>query len=80
MLGVQVDLVFRAVQSEPDRALRGAAIQVIDEQGLHLLGPGCSIPHNDLAHHHRHDRLHKRAAATERPPATDFAGFNPAGG
>ena len=36
MLGVQVDLVLRAVQSEADRALRGAAIQVVDEQGLRL--------------------------------------------
>ena len=36
MRGVQVDLVLRAVQSETDRALRSAAVQVIDEQGLYL--------------------------------------------
>jgi len=33
MLGVQVDLILRAVQPEADRALRGAAVQIIDEQG-----------------------------------------------
>jgi hypothetical protein len=47
MLCVQVDLVLRAVQPEADHAVRGAAVQVIDEEGLHLLGHGCSIPHSD---------------------------------
>jgi hypothetical protein len=39
MLGVQVDLVLRAVQPEADRTLCGAAVQVVDEQGLHFLSP-----------------------------------------
>jgi hypothetical protein len=44
MRGVQVDLIIRGIQPEPDRPLSGAAVDVIDEQGLHLLGHGCSIP------------------------------------
>ena len=34
ILGVQVDLILRAVEPEADGALRLAAIEVIDEQGL----------------------------------------------
>ena len=37
---VQVDLVLGAVQTEPDGTLGGAAVDVIDEQGLYLLGHG----------------------------------------
>ena len=37
MRGVQVDLIIRGIQPEPDRPLSGAAVDVIDEQGLHLL-------------------------------------------
>jgi hypothetical protein len=43
MIGVQVDLIFRAVQPEADRALSGAAVQIINEQGPHLLGHGYSF-------------------------------------
>jgi hypothetical protein len=35
--GVQVDLVFRAVQAETDGSFGGTAVKVIDEQGLYLL-------------------------------------------
>jgi hypothetical protein len=38
--GVQVDLILGAVQPEPDGALGGAAVEVIDEQGLYLLSHG----------------------------------------
>ena len=34
MLGVQADLVFGAVQPEPDGAFSLAAVEVIDEEGL----------------------------------------------
>jgi hypothetical protein len=44
MLGVHVDLVLCAVQPEADRALGAAAVNVVDEQGLHLLGHGRSVP------------------------------------
>src|SRR4029077_3120934 len=37
MLGAQVDLVLRAVQSEADGTLSFAAIDVVDEQSLNLL-------------------------------------------
>ena len=37
MLGAQVDLLLRAVQSEADGALSFAAIDVVDEQSLNLL-------------------------------------------
>jgi hypothetical protein len=47
MLGVQVDLILRAIQPEADRTFSGAAVDVIDEQGLYLLGHGCSIPTAD---------------------------------
>jgi hypothetical protein len=44
VLGVQVDLVLRAVQAEADGSLGGAAVKVVDEQGLYLLSHGRSIP------------------------------------
>jgi hypothetical protein len=43
VLGVQVDLILGAVQPEPDRAFGLAAIEVVDEQGLYLMGHRCSI-------------------------------------
>ena len=43
VLGVQVDLVLGAVQPEADSAFSLAAIEVVDKQGLYLLGHGCSI-------------------------------------
>jgi hypothetical protein len=43
MLGVQVDLVLGAVQSETDCAFSLAAIEVVDEQGLYLMGHRCSV-------------------------------------
>ena len=49
MLGVQVDLVVGAVQPEADSALGLAAIKVVDEKGLYLLGHGHSISRHDLA-------------------------------
>src|SRR5579859_3004695 len=47
---VQVDLVLGAVQPETDGSLGGAAVKVIDEQGLDLLGHGRLIPLTDLRH------------------------------
>jgi hypothetical protein len=38
--GVQVDLILGAVQSEADGTLGGAAVEVVDEQGLYLLRHG----------------------------------------
>jgi len=40
VLGVQVDLILGAVQSESDGILSGAAVEVIDEQDLYLLSYG----------------------------------------
>jgi hypothetical protein len=40
MPGVQVDLILGAVQPEADRALSLAAVKVVDQQDLDLLGPG----------------------------------------
>ena len=40
MLGVQVDLVLRAVQAKADSIFSLSAIQVIDEQDLYLLSQG----------------------------------------
>jgi len=37
MLGAQVDLIVCAVKAEADRVLGLPAIQVIDQQDLHLL-------------------------------------------
>ena len=48
MLGVQVDLILRAVQPEPECALGVTAVKVIDEQGLYLLSHECSIPLTDF--------------------------------
>jgi hypothetical protein len=45
MLGVQVDLVFGAVQTEADSAFSLTAIEIIDKQGLYLLGHRFSVPH-----------------------------------
>jgi hypothetical protein len=38
--GVEIDLILCAVQSEADGTLGGAAVEVIDEQGLYLMGHG----------------------------------------
>jgi hypothetical protein len=38
--GVQVDLILGAAQPEVDGTLGGAAVEVIDEQGLYLLSDG----------------------------------------
>jgi hypothetical protein len=43
MLGVQVNLILGAVQPEADRAVSLAAIQVIDQQNLYLLGHRCFL-------------------------------------
>src|SRR6185437_7349891 len=44
VLGVEVDLVVGAVQSEADSAFGLAAVEVIDEEGLYFLGhDGCSV-------------------------------------
>jgi hypothetical protein len=48
VLFVQVDLILTTVQPETDGALGGAAIKVIDEQGLYLLGHSRSFPLTDL--------------------------------
>jgi hypothetical protein len=40
VLGVQIDLIFGAVQPEADGTFGGAAVKVIDEQGLYLLSYG----------------------------------------
>jgi hypothetical protein len=44
---VQVDLVLGAVQPETDGSFGGAAVKVIDEQGLDLLGHSRLIPLTD---------------------------------
>jgi len=38
MLRIQVNLVLRAVQSEADSALCVTAIDIVNEEGLYLLG------------------------------------------
>jgi len=38
VLGVQVDLILGAIQPEADSPFGLAAIEVVDEQGLYLLG------------------------------------------
>jgi hypothetical protein len=43
VLSVQVDFILGAVQSETDGAFGLAAIEVVNEQGLYLLGHGYSI-------------------------------------
>src|SRR5690349_10105589 len=43
MLGVQINLILGAVQSEPDSAFGLTAIEVVDEQGLYLLSHRCPI-------------------------------------
>jgi hypothetical protein len=48
MLGVQVDLIFRAVQPEADGSPGCTAVKVIYEQGLYFLSHMCSIPLTDL--------------------------------
>ena len=48
MLGVQVDLVVGAVQAEADGAVSLTAVEVIDEQGLYLLGHRFSISFTSL--------------------------------
>ncbi len=40
VLAVQVDLVVGAVEAEADGTVGLAAIEVVDEEGLDLLGPG----------------------------------------
>src|SRR5689334_11998128 len=44
MLGVQIDLILGAVQSEADGALSLAAVKVIDEHSLDLLGHDAACP------------------------------------
>jgi hypothetical protein len=49
MPGVEVDLVLRAVQAELDGIVSLAAVKVIDEQRLYLLGHHvCSVPVSGL--------------------------------
>src|SRR5689334_1820463 len=43
MIGVQVDLILRAVELEADGTLSRTAIKIIDEQGLYLLSHNSSI-------------------------------------
>jgi len=43
MFGVQVDLILSAVQPEADSALSLAAIKVVDQQDLYLLGQRCFL-------------------------------------
>ena len=64
MPGVQVDLIVGAVQAEADGALSLAAIKVIDEQGLYLMGHGCSIPFTDLISRHESVKAQMTAAAS----------------
>jgi hypothetical protein len=48
VLFVQVDLILGPVQPETDGSFGGAAVKVIDEQGLDLLGHGRLLPLTDL--------------------------------
>jgi hypothetical protein len=43
MSGAQVNLVVRAIQTKADSSFCLTAIDVIDEQGLYLLGLACSV-------------------------------------
>ncbi len=43
VLGAQVNLVLRAVQSNTDRSFCLAAIKVVDEEGLYFLGTLVSV-------------------------------------
>jgi hypothetical protein len=71
MLFVQVDLVLGAVQPETDGTLGSAAVKVIDEQGLDLLGHGRLIPLTDLWRTSVNNPTpHKRTAAPERSANT----------
>src|SRR5690349_3490855 len=65
ILGVQVDLVLRAVQAETDRSFGGTAIKVIDEQGLYLLGHDfCSVLVADPMHQHRQPEFCRRVTTS----------------
>jgi hypothetical protein len=44
VLGVEVDLIVRTIQRKADGALGGTAVDVINEQGLNLLGHVHSVP------------------------------------
>jgi hypothetical protein len=44
MPGVQLDLILGTVQPEADGTLGGAAVDVIDKQGLYLLSHGRPVP------------------------------------
>ena len=50
MLGVQVDLIVRTVEPEAYGAFGLAAIEVIDQQGLHLLCHASVVPLGELMH------------------------------
>jgi hypothetical protein len=50
MPGVQVDLRLRGIEREAGGTVSLAAIKVIGEQGLYLLGRRCSISLSDLVH------------------------------
>jgi hypothetical protein len=54
MPGVQAGLIPGAVQREADGLLGVAAVEVIDEKGLYLLGHSCAGPLNVLTDRHRH--------------------------
>ena len=43
MSGAEVNLVVRAIQTKADSSFCFTAIDVIDEQGLYLLGHACSV-------------------------------------
>ena len=78
VLGIQVDLVLGAVQPEPDSAFSLAAVEVIDEQGLYLMGHDCcSVPGVSPMHQRRQPDTagvepHRRAVMrTVRPQVKD---------
>jgi hypothetical protein len=59
MFGVQVDLILGAVQPEADRALSLAAVKVVDEQDLDLLGYRCFL--SSLTSSARSAKAHERS-------------------
>jgi hypothetical protein len=67
MAGIQVGLILGAVQPEADGPVSLGAVKVVDEQGLYLLGHGCSVSLPDLAYQACHPGRASCAAAPMCP-------------
>src|SRR5579863_1944519 len=73
MLFVKVDLILGPVQPETDGSLGGAAVKVIDEQGLNLLGHGGLLPFTDLWRTSVNNPTPNQRTATPVHPAANAA-------